>query len=979
MHIILLLLLSCLSGSLIAEPKPLKEQTEKELKQTIKANPAGFRAYYLLAQEYLGLREDASDTENSNINQDLETSGAYYDDALLQLENGENRAAVIQLTNAIKSDTRNLSAYLLLAETLMDMRQYESAEFNYREALKYGADPNIVTLQLGEALIAGEQYEKLLVDLSISNLPSELKPRARVMRGRAYIGMRDYEKAKEELNDATTAGETPVTAHIEMARLGVFENDIDSARDHLDKIRIPGQYLPEYWLILGEINRLEGNDEGALIAYSQALALKEDHLLALQASADLEMETGDFTAAKSLIDVLRNFYPADLRGLLLALNLTSQEGTTEQLNQLAFEAKTVIDTIDYNEMQDDPYTLILVGSIHHLSGRLTEASSALAQYLEFSPTDLYAIRLLANAQLQLKQATAAIRTLNNASKYYPAHPQLALLFAEAFIQQKKYAEAAPQLDLYINSQPKNKHARLQRAKLNASLGDSSSAITELEELYKVDPDTSVLTTLSNLLLATGNYDRVIELVTKTGPQTNETIEADVIRGRAYVGQGLVAKAREAFNSALVKNPTSTSAPYNIALLDLRSGDLKAARQGFKSVLVKDTNHRASLVQLSSMAEQSGNQRDAIQYLKDAIAIAPDVDNHVHLFNLLISNQRDQEARDSLTSLRLEFPENLKVMATEAKWNIINANRERASQIYLVMRDQAQANSSVNNLVSVARFQLELDNNEQAFETLDMAQKLDGSNLSVLIARAEFMKHQEDYEQALVFAIEVIQKSSKQSIGYQLKGDIQLDLGQKEEALLTYKTGLESAIPTTELILRYYTALREQASKQKALIFLENYVRSKKGPNFTILRVIAGAYADVGESARAISLNETLLENRPNDVILLNNLALLYFEAGDTRAKTFAQAAYDTAPDNYAVMDTLGWIMVHEGDISLGVTLLRNALARSANIPEIRYHYAVALHRNGQSKTAAKELRSLLAEGQSFDELEAARTLYEQLQ
>jgi predicted Zn-dependent protease len=201
---------------------------------------------------------------------------------------------------------------------------------------------------------------------------------------------------------------------------------------------------------LGEFNRLRGNDEGALIAHSQALALKEDHLLALQASADLEMETGDFTAAKSLIDALRNFYPADLRGLPLALNLTSQEGKTEQLNQLAFEAKTVIDTIVYNEMQDDPYALILVGSIHHTSRRVTEASSALAQYLEFSPSDLYAIRLLANAQLQLKQATAAIRTLNNASKYYPAYPQLALLFAEA----------VPQLDLYINSQPKNKHARL---------------------------------------------------------------------------------------------------------------------------------------------------------------------------------------------------------------------------------------------------------------------------------------------------------------------------------------------------------------------------------------------------------------------------------------------------------------------------------------------------------------------------------------
>lgn len=37
------------------------------------------------------------------------------------------------------------------------MRQYAFAEFNYREALTYGADSNIVTLQLGEALIAGER------------------------------------------------------------------------------------------------------------------------------------------------------------------------------------------------------------------------------------------------------------------------------------------------------------------------------------------------------------------------------------------------------------------------------------------------------------------------------------------------------------------------------------------------------------------------------------------------------------------------------------------------------------------------------------------------------------------------------------------------------------------------------------------------------------------------------------------------------
>jgi len=978
MPFIILLLLICFSGNLFAESKPLKQQNKQELLQTIKDSPGEFAAYYQLAREYLGFSRDTSGETELNINQDLETSGAYYDDALLQLDKGENRGAIIQLTNAIKADPSNLSAYLLLAETFMELRQYEGAEFNLREALKYGADPNLVMMQLGEALLASEQYEKVLVDLSISSLPNELKPKVRVLHGRAHIGLRDYDEAEKVLNEAIEIGNDLVSAHIELARLGVFRGELATAREHLQKIEGPGEYIPDYWLMLGEINRIEGSQDGALVAYQQALSLEEDHLLALQASADLLLNMDDPQAARVTIDQLREFYPEDLRGLLLALTLISQHGPEEELEQTAFEAKTVIDTIDYNELQADPYTLIIVGSIHHISGRMTEAASALAQYLEFSPADLYATRLLASAQLQLQQSIAAHRTLNNATKYHAGHPDLELLFAEAFIQQKKYANALPYLNRFVAAHPEHKAAQLQRAKLNASIGNTNLAIAELEELYSLNPNPEVVVALSNLLLAAGKYDRVMELVAEADPKATGLIDANVIRGKAYIGQGHLAKAREAFSSALAKNPSSTSAAFNLALLDLRVGDTKSARRGFKSVLVKDTSHRGALIQLSAMAEQSGNQRDAIQYLKDALAIASDVDNHVHLINLLILNQRDQEAREALSSLRLAYPESLKVMATEAKWNILNDNRDRATQIYQLMREQALESRSVNNLVSIARYQLEADDIESAYETLDEAQKLDNTNLAVLIARAEFKKLEEDYEQALTLAREVMKRAPKRGIGYQLVGDIQLDLGQMEEARLAYKAGLENAA-TTNLILRYYTALREQISKNEALNFLENYVRGNNQPEYTILRVIAGAYADVGQSRKAIALNESLLKDKPNDPILLNNLALLYFKTGDNRARALAQKAYDIAPENYAIIDTLGWISVHEDDVSLGITLLRNALARSANTPEIRYHYAVALHRNGQSKTAVKELRSLLAEGSSFDDIDAARALYEQLQ
>ena len=55
-------------------------------------------------------------------------------------------------------------------------------------------------------------------------------------------------------------------------------------------------------------------------------------------------------------------------------------------------------------------------------------------------------------------------------------------------------------------------------------------------------------------------------------------------------------------------------------------------------------------------------------------------------------------------------------------------------------------------------------------------------------------------------------------------------------------------------------------------------------------------------------------------------------------------------ENVWIMDTLGWVQVNQEDIDVGIAVLRNASLRS-DPPEISYHYAWALHRNGQLKAS----------------------------
>ena len=121
----------------------------------------------------------------------------------------------------------------------------------------------------------------------------------------------------------------------------------------------------------------------------------------------------------------------------------------------------------------------------------------------------------------------------------------------------------------------------------------------------------------------------------------------------------------------------------------------------------------------------------------------------------------------------------------------------------------------------------------------------------------------------------------------------------------------------------------------------------------------------------------LCEGEPRNVVALNNLAWIYQQLGDKRARATAQRAY-VLLSNAQTADTLGWILVSEGDKS-GLVMLRQANAEGgAADPRIRYHYAVALKQSGNKDEAVKLLTQVVASEVAFDEKAAAKTLLEEL-
>jgi Flp pilus assembly protein TadD len=74
------------------------------------------------------------------------------------------------------------------------------------------------------------------------------------------------------------------------------------------------------------------------------------------------------------------------------------------------------------------------------------------------------------------------------------------------------------------------------------------------------------------------------------------------------------------------------------------------------------------------------------------------------------------------------------------------------------------------------------------------------------------------------------------------------------------------------------------------------------------------------------------------------------------------------------MDTLGWILVQQGDYRRGVELLQKALAAAPDAAEIRWHLAYSLHKSGDDTRARQELERLINSGLAFGAESEARRL-----
>jgi putative PEP-CTERM system TPR-repeat lipoprotein len=410
----------------------------------------------------------------------------------------------------------------------------------------------------------------------------------------------------------------------------------------------------------------------------------------------------------------------------------------------------------------------------------------------------------------------------------------------------------------------------------------------------------------------------------------------------------------------------------MAQLEMRVGDFSAAEQQLRALLELNPSHERSYVQLAGLMALQGKHSEVRLWLERALTADPAaVEARLRLAQLAFADGDGKRARLLLAQV-------LKVAEDGAAQNAIgevlmySGNFDEALDRF---EEAAQAGSQVA-LLNIAHAQLALGHVDAARQALESPQIGPELRIAAAIMRVQIVAQQGRAAEALNAITELRKQGIPEAVAEALAGDINMTLRHFDTAVGAYEAAWRRA-PNRTLAIKLFRA-RQLAGVEDPARSLREWL-DHSGGDQRARYVLAEHYRLTGQQLQAIQQYELLVQHvSRSEPMILNNLAWLYYEAGDRRAVGVALKAYDAAREVPEIADTYGWILVEQGRTIEGLAALEQAARGAPENPEIRYHLAAAYARAGNQARAVDLLARLLKSEDPFPSRDGAEHLFRTL-
>ena len=873
-----------------------------------------------------------------------------YQEARHSIEQGEDKAAVIQLKNVLQQDPEFADARFALGELYLKYNDGASAEKELRRAAKLGMPREKWLLQLGRAYLLQGKNVELLDKLSPDDgTTPEDRAKILTLRGKAYLGLKDYDEARSSFNKALALVPGEADAQLGLVRIQIVKGDKEVALKELSALLEKHPDNQDAHLIRGELLRLSNKAAEALPDLDAVLEKAPDNLRARFARASTYISLRQYDKAKQDVAEVEKIFPDSpmvkyLRGLI------------------AFQQKDLPKAEAYIQevLQGVPnhlQSVLLYGSIKYGLKDYEVADDYLTRVIETGVDHAAVYKMLAASRVKLNRIKPAIETLLAAVKRYPKDGQLMAMLGTAYMRLGDNPAGEKWLAKAVEVSPNVAEYRTQLALGMLAGGNADNAISELQSAVSVGKgliQADVLLVLSYL------KKQQFEEALKAAQALIDRMPASPIpynlKGLAYLANGNREKAKASFNRALEIDPKFHTARANLARVALLDKDYKAAGKYFDQVLKEDPKNTQAYLGRIQVARLLGQPEKILPLLQQASIANPDAfEPKLLLTQYYLDRKEYLKALSFASEMEHQFPNNPLVAKAVGQTRLAAGE---ANSAVISLQQYADANpKSVQAWLLLAKAQLKAGEKSGARNTFRHLREIAPDSPEVQTALAGMELDAGNLNTAMDIGKSLQKHYPAISMGYEIEALVHFRQKDKNAGV----AALEKAYrikPSSGLVDNLARQYHDMGRFDDSRVILKSWLSSH--PDDVALRITYATLLQTqGKFDAAEKEYEKAMEKQPNNPVVLNNLAWMYDRKKDPRAISVAKHAYELNPGKPEIQDTYGWILVKAGKIEQGLVILQEALMKMPNHPEIGYHVAYALKKLGRQDEANQVVANII--------------------
>jgi cellulose synthase operon protein C len=873
-----------------------------------------------------------------------------------QLAKNDVAAAIVHLRNALQKDPDLGEARFLLGKALLDAGEFVAAEKELRRAveLKFPADQAIPAL--ARAMLSLGQTKKLVEEFGKTEIASPAgSADLQTTIGLALLAQGDLPAAKAAFAAAQTVQPEYPRAVLGEARAIASAGELKPALELVDRALAKAPGLSEGWQLKGALLAALEQPDAALVAYRKAIEIDRTDIAAHSAVVSMLMQQGKTEEAGKQLEALKQVAPKHPQTLYLQAWIAYTQKNFAAANEAIQEQLRLA--------PDNLPGLLLGGAIDLQLKSYAQAEAKLQKVVAAIPRHRFALRLLISLYAESGQPAKAMALLTPILPAIDQDAEMLALAGAVFMQHGDVDEGIAYFERAAALDPKSERNRTAVALAHLQKGVTDRALAELEEAAAADTGTHADMALIAAHLRQRQFDKALVAIDALEKKQPESPIPPNLRGGALLGKGDTAGARRSFERALTLDAKYFPAAASLARMDLADKKPDEAKKRFEAVVAKDPKNTQALLALAQLRAQTGGSADDVAALiGKAVAANPaDESSRLALVNHYLRQKDTRKAVAAAQDALAALPGRPQVLDALGKAQRAAGDSNQALATYRKLAEAVPA--SPLPYLRMAEVHIAAKDKDKAMESLRQALTLKPDLVEAQRAIIALDLDAGRLPKAIAMARDIQKQRPKQSVGFILEGDIYASKKMWKESTAAYREGLKQA-GSNDLAIKLDAVLRASGHVSEADKFATSWL--KDHPRDGVFRLyMAESATRRKDYATSLEHYRVLLDARPDNPLLLNNVAWAMGQAGDPQALEYAEKAYALAPTIPTIADTLGMLLVEKGDMARGIELLQKASGAVPENASIRLHLAKALLKAGKNDAAKKELEVLAKLGDKY--------------